>query len=335
MRNERNGNAMRHKNFLFGMIYGLVLTAFTFYAVLDTFVIARVYSSAPVSTAAENAAAVSSVSDNAEESSSSALSTDGKTASLKNVNPVQSTPSVSAYSYQDENISIEITAYREYDTTIYVADVQLSSAEYLKTAFARSAYGKNVTQKTSEIAEQNGAILAVNGDYYGVQENGYVLRNGVLYRSSAAKNREDLVIYSDGSFAIIQESSVSAEQLLADGAVQILSFGPALIADGSISVDEDDEVGNAKSSNPRTAIGIIDDLHYLFVVSDGRTDESEGLSLYELAQFMENLGAETAYNLDGGGSSTMYFNGAVVNNPTSTGNSIKERSVSDIVCIGY
>ena len=85
-------------------------------------------------------------------------------------------------------------------------------------------------------------------------------------------------------------------------------------------------------SNPRTAIGQIGEGHYVMVVSDGRTDESAGLSVYELAQVMADLGCETAYNLDGGGSSTMYFNGAVVNNPTS-GHGIKERSVSDIVYI--
>ena len=72
-----------------------------------------------------------------------------------------------------------------------------------------------------------------------------------------------------------------------------------------------------------------------FVVSDGRTEESEGLSLLELAEFMDRLGVETAYNLDGGGSSTMYFNGEIINNPTTSGRSIQERSVSDIVYIGY
>jgi exopolysaccharide biosynthesis protein len=88
------------------------------------------------------------------------------------------------------------------------------------------------------------------------------------------------------------------------------------------------------ASNPRTAIVIIDKNHYVFVVSDGRTSESEGLSLSELAQFMKSLGVKTAYNLDGGGSSTMYFNGSVVNNPTTGGSKTKERSVSDIVYIG-
>lgn len=157
----------------------------------------------------------------------------------------------------------------------------------------------------------------------------------MLYRNTAASGQEDLVIYDGGSFSIINEEEITAEELLADGAQQILSFGPALVEDGAVVVSEGDEVGKAKTSNPRTAIGIIDELHYVFVVSDGRTDESAGLSLSQLAEFMKGLGVVTAYNLDGGGSSTMYFNGEVINNPTTNGRSIKERSVSDIVYIGY
>ena len=236
-------------------------------------------------------------------------------------------------SYEDGKISITLTEYREEDTSIYVADIVLSSPEYLKTAFAQNSYGKNVTEKTSEIAEGVNAILAINGDYYGAQEKGYVLRNGTLYRSEAEEGQEDLVIYEDGSFEIISEETITAEELLEQGAQELLSFGPALIENGTIAVTEEDEVGKAMASNPRTAIGIIDNLHYVFVVSDGRTEESEGLSLLELAEFMDGLGVKTAYNLDGGGSSTMYFNGEVINSPTTNGRSIKERSVSDIVYI--
>ena len=89
------------------------------------------------------------------------------------------------------------------------------------------------------------------------------------------------------------------------------------------------------ASNPRTAIGIIDNNHLVFVVSDGRTQQSEGLSLYQLANFMQTLKCNIAYNLDGGGSSTMVFNGNVINNPTNTGRHSSERKVSDIVYIGY
>lgn len=242
---------------------------------------------------------------------------------------------ISETSYEDGQISVTLTEYCEADTTVYVADILLSSSEYLKTAFAQNSYGKNVTEKTSEMAARENAVLAINGDYYGAQEKGYVLRSGKLYRSEAEKGQEDLVIYQDGTFEIISEEDIAAEELLEQGAQEILSFGPALIQEGDICVTEEDEVGKAMASNPRTAIGIIDSLHYVFVVSDGRTEESEGLSLLELAELMYELGVETAYNLDGGGSSTMYFNGKVVNKPTTSGKSIKERSVSDIVYIGY
>jgi len=241
-------------------------------------------------------------------------------------------------SYSDDNISIKLSEYTVSGTVVHAAEVKADSAEYLKTAFAQGSYGKNVTATTSDIADSVNAILAINGDYYGTQEKGYVIRNGKLYRSTAVSGREDLVIYKDGSFGIINESEVTAEQLVAKGAVQTLSFGPALIENGKVSVDSNDEVGRAMASNPRTAIGIKSDGTYIFVVSDGRTEESEGLSLLQLAEFMGNLGAETAYNLDGGGSSTMVFKGSVVNTPTGGGignGSGSERKVSDIVYIGY
>ena len=247
--------------------------------------------------------------------------------------PARNRPLLS--SYQNAHISIQIDTRRLDDTTVYIADVTLSSPEYLKTALAQNAYGENVTEMTSAIAARQSAILAINGDYYGSRERGYVLRNGTLYRSTAAADQEALVIFSDGSFAVIDEGSISADSLLQQGAMQVLSFDPALVADGEITVSQKDEVGKAMVSNPRTAIGIVAPLHYLFVVSDGRTSQSAGLSLYELAQLMQSLGTQTVYNLDGGGSSALYFNGTVVNNPTTNGRRIQERSVSDIVYIGY
>ena len=234
--------------------------------------------------------------------------------------------------YEDENVKITYTQYTTNGTTIHVADVRLSSAEYLKTAFANDTYGKNVTEATSSIAEAHDAILAINGDYYGVQEKGYVIRNGIVYRDKAGDSQV-LCIYADGSMKIIDPSAVTAQELVDQGVWQAFSFGPGLVEDGEISVSLDSEVGRAKASNPRTAIGVIDDLHYVFVVSDGRSSDSEGLSLYELASFMDQLGVQTAYNLDGGGSSTMVFRNQIINNPTG-GFGDREREVSDIVYIG-
>lgn len=328
------------KKYFWGILYGLLLTAFTAYVLMDTFVIARVYTAAPSDNNNGGSVIIEKDDVDTDNGENDIAETDnGENDDIDTDNSgtgqESSPPILTANSYTDDNISITITEYREHDTTIYSADVRLSSAEYLRTALAKGAYGKNVTDKTSVIAKENSAILAINGDYYGAQEKGYVLRNGILYRGTASSGREDLVIYKDGSFGIITEKSVSADDLLNTGAQQVLSFGPALVMDGQISVTENEEVGKAKTDNPRTAIGIIDELHYVFAVSDGRTNESKGLTLYELAEFIQSIGAKTAYNLDGGGSSTMVFNGEVINNPTTSGKSIKERSVSDIVYIGY
>ena len=247
------------------------------------------------------------------------------------------TATVTNSSYKDENISINLTETTVNHTQVYVADVTVSSSEYLKTAFAQNSFGTNVTAKTSVTAADNDEILAVNGDYYGANSSGYVIRNGVVYRDTVRENSNngDLAIYKDGSFKIIYEDQISADQLVKDGVVNLLAFGPALVENGEVVVGKNQEVGQAMASNPRTAIGIIDENHYIIVVSDGRTSESEGLSLYQLAEVMKSYGAKTAYNLDGGGSSTLYFNGQVINKPTTGGNKISERAVSDIVYIGY
>lgn len=311
---------MRIRRCLFGILFALALFGFTGYLLLDTFVIERRYAVADSTVSRTETDTVSVP--------------EAETVTAETEPAVQETV-ITDTAYSDGNISVTLTDCRLYDTTVHVADVTLMKADYLKTALADNTYGRNITQKTSTIADSVNAILAINGDYYGAQRTGYVIRSGVLYRSEANDGAEDLVIWRDGSFSIISESEVTAEELIEQGAWDVLSFGPALVEGGAVAVSEDDEVGKAMASNPRTAIGVIDELHYVFIVCDGRTDESEGLSLYELAEFMQSLGVKTAYNLDGGGSSSMVFLGNVVNVPTTNGNRSKERSVSDIVYIGY
>ena len=304
------------KSYRWVVIYSIILTIFTGYVLLDAFVIPKGIK------VIEDNNSVSNGSD------SQGKSSDG--------NIVLDQAVITETTYQDSNISITITTQRKYDTQVYIADVQVSSIEYLKTAFANGTYGRNIRQTTSEQAKNNNAILAINGDYYGFRDYGFVIRNGVLYRSTASKdaNSELLIISNDGTFSVVNESKSSAQNILDNGAVQALSFGPSLVLDSEINVTQSSEVSQSKTSNPRTAIGMVTPLHYIMVVADGRTSASEGLSLYELASVMKEQGCTVAYNLDGGGSSTMWFNGEPVNVPTD-GNSIGERKVSDIVYIGY
>jgi len=247
---------------------------------------------------------------------------------------------VTATSYTDENTTIEISQVvagsGRNTVTYYVADVTLSDATDLRAGFANNAFGTNIVEYTSDIAEYYDAIFAINGDYYGFRETGIVIRNGVIYRDDGA--RVGLAIYTDGSMKIYDETTTSADELVAAGVYNTLSFGPALVDDGEIvdgidNIEIDTNFGNhsIQGEQPRTGIGVIDDNHFVFVVVDGRsTGYSRGVTMTELARIFVDLGATEAYNLDGGGSSTMYFNGDLVNNPLGKG---KERGTSDILYV--
>lgn len=223
------------------------------------------------------------------------------------------------------------------DTVAYfVADVVLTDATALRSAFAQNSFGTNITEDTSDIAADNGAVLAVNGDYYGFRRTGIVIRNGVAYRDEGA--REGLAFYRDGTVEVYDETATTADQLVAEGVWNTLSFGPTLVKGGDVvdgidQVEVDTNVGNhsIQGDQPRTAVGVIGTNHLILVVVDGRSPGySAGVTMPELARIMQDLGATTAYNLDGGGSATMVFGGKLVNNPLGRS---EERGTSDILYV--
>ncbi|MBE6474864.1 MAG: phosphodiester glycosidase family protein [Actinomyces succiniciruminis] len=235
------------------------------------------------------------------------------------------------------SIGIERVSNGSGDDTVtyYVADIQASDATAVRSAFANNAYGTNITALPSAMATEHDAILAVNGDYYGFRSDGILIRNGVIYRDDGV--RDGIAFYTDGRVEVYDETSTDAQTLLDAGVWNTLSFGPALVQGGSVldgidAVEVDTNVGNhsIQGTQPRTALGAIADGHYVFVVVDGRDKGySRGVTMTELAQIMADLGCDCAYNLDGGGSSTLWFNGEVINQPSNGG----ERETSDILYI--
>ena len=289
---------------------------------LDRFVIQHVeISDVSAYQASQSGTGQSTTADTTTDSTTSAVTTD------------------TSYVSDSSNISISTVTTGSGDSTVtyYVADVVLDDATTLRSAFANNSFGENITETTSAIAEANNAIFAINGDYYGFRDTGIVIRNGVVFRDEGA--RQGLAFYRDGTVKVYDETTTTAEQLLADGVWNTLSFGPSLldngeVADGIEDVEVDTNVGNhsIQGEQPRTAVGIIGTNHLVFVVVDGRSPGySAGVTMTGLAEIMQDLGATTAYNLDGGGSSTMYFNGRLVNNPLGQ---TKERGTSDILYIG-
>ncbi len=253
---------------------------------------------------------------------------------------VTSAGTFTATSYESEQSSVTLstvtTGSGDSTVTYYVADVVLTDATVLRSAFANDQFGTNIVENTSTIAAANDAVFAINGDYYGFRDTGIVIRNGVVYRDAGA--RDGLAFYLDGTVEVYDETATTAEELLAAGVWNTLSFGPAIVEDGVVvdgieNVEVDTNFGNhsIQGDQPRTAIGVIDANHLVFVVVDGRSPGySVGVTLPELAEIFTSLGAVTAYNLDGGGSSTMVFNDTVVNDPLGKG---VERATSDILYV--
>lgn len=242
------------------------------------------------------------------------------------------------YSGRDAWISIRKITYGSGSDTVtyYAADVVLSGATVMKSAFAGNKFGTNIVEQTSVIAGENNAVFAMNGDYYGFRNDGIEIRNGVIFRNKPV--RKGIAFYKNGNIKIYDETKTSGELLVKEGVWNTLSFGPALIINHSVEkelskVRIDTNFGNKtiQGLNPRAGIGVLGKNHYLFLVVDGRSSGySRGVTLEELAQIFQKHGCTDAYNLDGGGSATMYFNGRVVNKPLGK---LKERKISDILYI--
>lgn len=266
----------------------------------------------------------------------SKISTTNNTSTSKASNNVK----YDDWNYKSDNIEISIEKVTKGSgtdkVTYFVADAKLKDSSYLNSAFANNTFGRNIVETTSDIAKDNNAIFAINGDYYGFRGDGVLIRNGTLYRDEPT--RTAVAFYSNGKMETFDETKVSSEDLLANGVTNTLSFGPVLVKNGEVaddfsSVMVDTNFGNRsiQGLNPRTGVGMIEPNHFVFVVVDGRMENySKGMTLLEFAQLFKELGCTKAYNLDGGGSSTMYFMGRVVNNPLGHG---KERKISDILYI--
>ncbi len=226
-------------------------------------------------------------------------------------------------SYRSANISVAVEKMHKDGVTYYVADIYLADLKHFKTAFAHGRFGSGIHDATDVIAQENSAVIAINGDYSG-NNAGPVVRNGVLYRDEVFKDA--LVMYNDGSMEAFTAEEFDMDSLTDQKVWQVWTFGPMLLDNGQ-PMETFNSTLNPK--NPRTAIGYYEPGHYCFVVADGRQPGySDGLTLMEMSQMFYDMGCKAAFNLDGGQSSEMSFMGELVNQPYKGG-----RGTSDIVYI--
>lgn len=259
--------------------------------------------------------ATASASEEAPEDSSS--DTSAESFAEKFADKFTDTVVVTENSYSSPDISITVTEETSGRITWYLADIYVRDITCFQSALAQDTYGSGFRDSIPDMALLNNALLAVNGDYYGNTNEGVVIRNGVIYRA----NRTDCdvcVLYYDGTMRVMPGSSFSVQEAVENGAWQAWTFGPALLnTDGSV-LTSFASTGRIISANPRTAIGYYEPGHYCLVVVDGR-GESAGITLPDLSQLFYDLGCKAAYNLDGGNSSVMVWNNAVINDPSGGG----------------
>ncbi|MGN0779157.1 MAG: phosphodiester glycosidase family protein [Aristaeellaceae bacterium] len=239
-------------------------------------------------------------------------------------------PEPHAYTYQDSERSIVINTIEVDKSVGYVVDVQLRSA----SGFHVASPAKGIGRMTAMLKD-TGAVLAVNADNYRSHGSGVIIRDGVVLRRKSS-TRHLMSVYPDGSLQVITDrkaetpSALSA-RLLEEGVLHTFEFGPLLVENGqAVTFPKTFKLitTNPNRREPRTAIGMISPLHYVIVVVDGRRPGySEGISLQTLQSIFVELGVQTAFNLDGGGSTELWFQGEIINRPSGKG----ERGLSDCI----
>lgn len=218
----------------------------------------------------------------------------------------------------------------------HIADVYIRTIDSFRSAFAKGTYPEYRSSQLARVktmANENNALFAINADYVEARNTGIVRRNGVHYRDTKYRN-EICVLYRNGVMDVISDAeyrALSQEQL--DSIWQTSHFYAGLVKDDEVITGFS---GTTAEVNPRSGIGYYEPGHYLFLQVDGRQDGySVGLTMDEYARLFKSLGVHEAYNMDGGSSSEIVFNGETYNlpAPVHVGDTVHGRSSSDIFFI--
>lgn len=236
-------------------------------------------------------------------------------------------------SYVSDTVSIRIERIENPEgfpkpMVIFVADIYIEDITSFRSAWSKDTLSGSamVPADVLDLMAREDALLMINGDYISKWDFGCVVKNGEVARQVDNPRYDACVLLRDGTMLTMDGDKWSSEQILSMDPWQAWCFGPALL----------DENGQAKTKfnsaltdvNPRTAMGYYAPGHYCFVVVEGRRDKySKGMTLQQLSRFMASLGCAAAYNLDGGDSSVMAFDGRRVSNPRNV------RSVPDVIYI--
>lgn len=234
---------------------------------------------------------------------------------------------------------------RTYTVQYFIYDIYIRNIENLYTVSVGTREPladllEETEDKTGDLLKDGLPIAAVNGDYWGNANHTEVaVRNGVVLRYSEHISSDICVLYFDGTMETVTPDEYDWNEIAAKSPYQIWEFGPALLDDNGGMITEfsndsyDHNVVDAR--HPRSSIGYYEPGHYALVVVDGRSDDSQGVRIAQLAQIYTELGCVQAYNFDGGDSCQAYFNGEMYRvDQEREENGEIQRELFDIVCVG-
>lgn len=232
--------------------------------------------------------------------------------------------------YEDPSISVTIERGRIYDTNYVVARVKLQNASQIRTAMAQSYYSPSTDMGTT-IARRSNAVLAINGDFFSSRNNeGYVARQGKVYRTRCDKQEYDiLIIDENGDLHILEKPNNAAIEAFEGTPINGFTFGPGLIVNGEVRRHEGNSFYAGDKAAQRMCLAQVGPLEYLCICSEGPEDpDSTGMTLDQFTDLVASFeGIQNAYNLDGGSSTTMVFQNDKINSPDNP----KRRPLCDII----
>lgn len=236
--------------------------------------------------------------------------------------------------YRSPQVEIKLFELKELDYRGYMAKIKLFDPNAFQVVLAEDEIGGFET--TSSIAKRTRAMLAINGGGFGTSRNekelissmiGGTVVNGEVVQPFIVKNEPLFFAGIDHDGRVVGTVPSSQEDVDALNPKDGVSFVPVLLQSGT-KVKLPGAWANTK--HPRTILGRYANDDLLLIVIDGRQAYwSKGVTLERVQDKLQELGVQDAYNLDGGGSSTIYFNGHVLNKP-SDGN---ERPVANAIII--
>jgi len=229
--------------------------------------------------------------------------------------------------YLDPSLSVRVETMRAYNTTIQLTWVTILHPSQLRTELCKP-YPSKAVARADVLAKRVNAVLAINGDYFMYHNQGYIARNGRVYREHFSQGYDTLVINDQGDFTIVQDITAEKINAVEGKIIHAFTFGPGLVVDGQKAEHFTLKFSSPTKKTQRIALCQMDKLSYLIVATEGPENKgSEGLTMKDFAQLCSDLGAKNAYNLDGGSSSSVVLGGKKIN-ALSTG---KIRSIGDII----